>query len=94
MAFNKNEFGLVAQSIGGAHRIWMNRSAEAATAIDANDYITDGADLGLRVSDSVIHEDTNTPLTTFHRVESVTAGAGGEADLAVGTTVGSATTGD
>jgi lipid-binding SYLF domain-containing protein len=44
------------------------------------------------VSESLIVVDTNTPLTTFHRVESVTAG--GAADIALGTTVGSATTGD
>lgn len=84
---------LVSQGIGGYGKTWMYvTAADAATAIDANDFITNGAALGLSVSDTVIVVDTATPLTTFHRVESVTAG--GAADLALGTTVGSATTGD
>lgn len=87
-----NPPALIAQGIGGVGKVWKWVTAEAAGTVDANDYISNGAALGLSVSDSVIVEDTNTPLTTFHRVESVTAG--GAADLAVGTTVGSATTGD
>ncbi len=84
---------LVSQGIGGYGKTWMYvTAADAAAAIDANDFITNGAALGLSVSDTVIVVDTATPLTTFHRVESVTAG--GAADLALGTSVGSATTGD
>lgn len=84
---------LVAQGIGGYGKIWMYvTGADAAGAIDAADFVTNGSALGLSVSDSFIVVDTATPLTTFHRVESVTAG--GAADIALGTTVGSATTGD
>lgn len=84
---------LVAQGIGGYGRTWVYQTAaDAAGAIDAADFVTNGAALGLQVSDSFIVVDTATPLTTFHRVESVTAG--GAADIALGTTVGSATTGD
>ena len=84
---------LVAQGIGGYGKIWMYvTAADAAGAIDAADFVTNGAALGLGVSDTFIVVDTATPLTTFHRVESVTAG--GAADIALGTTVGSATTGD
>lgn len=83
---------LISQGIGGTGKLWQWVTAEAATAVDANDYISNGSALGMQVSDSVIVVDTATPLTTFHRVESVTAG--GAADLALGTTVGSATTGD
>jgi hypothetical protein len=83
---------LLAQGIGGRGKVWKWVTDEAAGTVDANDYITNGSDLGMAVSDCVIVEDTATPLTTYHRVESVTAG--GAADLAVGTTVGSATTGD
>lgn len=92
MAFAQNTLALVAQGIGGDFRLYVLKSAEAAGDIDANGYITGGYDLGMRASDSVIVVDTATPLTTFHRVESSTAG--GVSDLAVGTTVGSATTGD
>jgi len=84
---------LVAQGIGGYGKIWMYvTAADAAGAADANDFFTNGSALGMSVSDSLILVDTATPLTTFHRVESVTAG--GAADIAVGTTVGSAATGD
>lgn len=83
---------LVAQGIGGRGKQWVWVTAEAAGTVDANDYITNGSALGMSASDTVIVVDTATPLTTMHRVESVTAG--GAADLAVGTTVGSATTGD
>jgi len=72
--------------------MWELRTTDAAGTVDGNDYVTNGSDLGMQVSDSVVLVDTGTPLTTFHRVESVTAG--GAADLALGTTVGSATTGD
>jgi hypothetical protein len=84
---------LVAQGIGGYGKVWMYvTAADAAGAIDAADFVTNGAALGLSVSDTFIVVDTATPLTTAHRVESVTAG--GAADIALGTTIGSATTGD
>lgn len=83
---------LIAQGIGGVGKLWQWVTVEAAGTVDANDYIENGDALGMKVSDTVLVVDTNTPLTTMHRVESVTAG--GAADLAVGTTVGSATTGD
>lgn len=87
-----NPPALIAQGIGGTQKIWYLRTTDAAGDIDASDYVTNGSALGMAVSDSVIVADITTPLTTFHRVESVTAG--GAADLALGTTVGSATTGD
>lgn len=87
-----NPPALIAQGIGGSHKLWLLRTTDAAGDIDAADYITNGDALGMEVSESVIVQDITTPLTTFHRVESVTAG--GAADLALGTTVGSATTGD
>ncbi len=87
-----NPPALVAQKIGGGGRIFVWETAEAAGTVDANDYIDNGYALGMREDDTVLVVDTATPLTTMHRVESATAG--GAADLAVGTTVGSATTGD
>lgn len=93
MAYDSaNPPALVAQGIGGYGKQWVWVTAEAAGTVDANDYIDNGDDLGMGVSETVIVVDTATPLTTAHRVESVTAG--GAADLAVGTTIGSATTGD
>lgn len=94
MAYStSNPPALVAQGIAGYGKVWMYvTAADAAGAIDANDFFTNGSALGMSVSDTVVVVDTATPLTTMHRVESVTAG--GAADLALGTTVGSATTGD
>lgn len=93
MAYSaSNPPALIAQKIGGGGRVYLWETAEAAGTVDANDYIENGYALGMRASDTVLVVDTNTPLTTMHRVESATAG--GAADLAVGTTVGSATTGD
>jgi hypothetical protein len=87
-----NPPALIAQGIGGYGKTWVWVTAEAAGTVDANNYIDNGSALGMGVSETVIVVDTNTPLTTAHRVESVAAG--GAADLAVGTTIGSATTGD
>lgn len=88
-----NPPALIAQGIGGYGKQWAYvTAADAAGTIDGSDFIANGSDLGMRVSESVIVVDTATPLTTFHRVESVTAG--GAADLALGTSVGSASTGD
>jgi hypothetical protein len=88
-----NPPALISQGLGGYGKQWAYvTAADAAGTIDGADFITNGYDLGMKVSESVIVVDTATPLTTFHRVESVTTG--GAADLALGTTVGSATTGD
>ena len=84
---------LVSQGIGGYGKVWVYvTGADAAGTIDGADFITNGDALGMEVSESFILVDTATPLTTFHRVESVTAG--GAVDIALGTTVGSASTGD
>ena len=82
---------LVSQGIGGGGKIWVYVSADAAGTVDALDYITDGYALGMRVDDIVFVVDTATPLGTLHRVETASATA---FNLALGTTVGSATSGD
>lgn len=85
---------LLSQDIGGTagSRIWIYIDGDAAGTIDAAGYIADGDALGMKLNDNVIVVDTATPLTTWHRVESVTAG--GAVNLALGTTIGSATSGD
>lgn len=83
---------LVAQMIGGGHGIWVWKTTEAMATVDANDYIDNGSALGMKLNDSVLVVDSTGLVTSFHRVESVTAG--GAADISLGTSVGSASTGD
>jgi hypothetical protein len=85
---------LVAQGIGGpaGSRIWVYVDGDAAGTVDAADYISNASALGMKVSDTFVLVDTATPLTTVHVVDTVTAGGAGNLDL--GTTVGSATSGD
>lgn len=59
----------------GAGQIWMYRSTDVATDVDAADYFSNGSALGMRVGDVVIVCDTDTSTTmTIHRVTAVTAG--------------------
>lgn len=84
---------LISQAIGGTAgaNIWVYVSADAAGSVDADGYFTNGALLGMKLNDNVIVVDTATPLTTWHRVETVNAAT---VNVALGTTIGSATSGD
>lgn len=86
-----NPPALIIQSIAGP-RVWTYSSADAAGTVDAAGYFANGDALGMKVNDLVIVTDTATPLQTMHVVQSVTAG--GAANVGLGTTIGSATTGD
>jgi hypothetical protein len=85
---------LVSQGIGGpaGSRIWVYVDGDAAGTVDAADYVSNGSALGMKVSDNFVLVDTATPLTTWHTVDTVTAG--GAANIDLGTTIGSATSGD
>ena len=88
-----NPPALISQGIGGTAgtRIWMYVDGDASATIDALDYFTNGYDLGMKVGDNLILVDTATPLTTWHRLETSSATA---FNVALGTTIGSATSGD
>ena len=85
---------LVSQAIGGGagYRTWLYVDGDAAGTVDAADYITNASALGMASKDNFILVDTATPLTTYHTVETVTAGGAG--NIGLGTTIGSATSGD
>lgn len=55
---------------GGAGKIWLYRSTDAAADVDAANYITDGGSLGMSVGDLVFVIDTNASpvITTLHQV--------------------------
>jgi len=58
---------------------------EAHTAVDADDYISNGDDIGMREGDAVLYYDSNVPGSTVHHVRTqVTAGS---ASLTIATIV-------
>ncbi len=67
---------LVVAGVGDGPGIWIYKDADAHTAIDADDYFSDGDDLGMREGDCVLYHDDNVPGSTVHFVRTqVTAGA-------------------
>lgn len=69
--------------------IWGYSSTDTAATVAGSNYFSNGSALGMKVGDIVIVDDSATPLTTTHRVNTVTAG--GAADVGTGTTIGIAT---
>ena len=97
MAYDGTKLHLVSSpltnSAGG--QIWQyTQATDNAAAIDAAGYFSDGVARGMKVNDIVIGIDTataSTPLVSTHVVQSLTATA---ANVSLGTTIGSTTTGD
>lgn len=79
---------LVAQGIGGANKIFDYRSTDAASAVDASGYITNGYELGMRQGDTVLVHDTDaSPVAqTIHTVSTSTTST---TDLSDGVAAGS-----
>ncbi len=96
MSYTAANLKLLVPSFTGVGNIWWyTHASDVAATIDAADYISDASARGMVVGDLLIHVDTNTattPLITTHVVMVVTAG--GAANLGLGTTVGSTTSGD
>lgn len=88
MAYSTNNPpALVTQMVGkngGAK--WMYDSADAATVVRADGYITDGADLGMKVGDTVEQVDT-AGGTVHHQYTVVAVNSNGSVDLSDGTAV-------
>jgi hypothetical protein len=55
---------------GGAGKVWVYRSTDAAADVDAANYITNGGSLGMAVGDLVYVIDTNASpvILTIHQV--------------------------
>jgi len=85
---------LLTPAFTGAGNIWYYSSADAAATVDTSGYITNGGNLGMKVGDVVIVNDTATPLITTHQVISVSSTAPGAVDLSNGTTIGASTNSD
>ncbi len=59
--------------IGTHSALWVYKSTDAHGDVDATDYFTNGAALGMRVNDVVIVLDTDAPTATIHMVTTVDA---------------------
>jgi len=67
---------LVVAGVGGGPGIWIYADTDAHTAVDADDYFTDGDSLGMKVGDALLCYDTDTATSTIHFVRTqVTAPA-------------------
>lgn len=78
---------LVSQPIGGgAGKVWVYRSTDASTDVDAANYITNGGSLGMAVADVVYVIDTNASpvISTLHQVS---ATGDGTTDINDATTI-------
>jgi hypothetical protein len=75
-----NPPNLIAQGIGGVGKVWNYDSTDASTVVDANDFISNAAALGMTVGDAVIITDTDAspPTVGIAYVNSVTAGGAGD----------------
>lgn len=89
MTYSIQGVALIAQGIGGqAGKLYTYTSTDAGSAVDADNYITDGLALGMQVGDSVIVTDSDaSPVAkTIHTVTVVDSSG---ADLSDGVAIGS-----
>lgn len=68
-----NPPSLVTQRVANGPAIWIYKSADVVGDVDATDYFTNGAELGMKVGDAVLVVDTTTPLVTWCWVSAVDA---------------------
>jgi len=67
---------LIVPGVGEGPGLWIYRDADLHTAIDADDYFTDGDDIGMREGDALLYFDDNADSSTVHFVRTqVTAPA-------------------
>jgi hypothetical protein len=65
----------VAQAVGAAPALWLYVHTDVHTDVDATDYFSNGAALGMRVNDIVLVVKTSATIgVTAHVVTAVTAG--------------------
>lgn len=66
----------VASAFGGGPALWIYNSTDVHTDVDATDYFSNGAALGMKVGDHVLVGKTSATIigSTLHYVTTVTAG--------------------
>lgn len=79
-----NPPNMVAQSVGAAPAFWLYASTDVHTDVDATDYFSNGAALGMRVNDAVVVIKTSATIgATLHVVTAVTAGGAATVSAAI-----------
>lgn len=63
----------VADMIGGGGTLWIYKSADVDSDVNASDYFTNGEDLGMVIGDIVLVIDTATPKGSVHFVSAIDA---------------------
>lgn len=76
------------------NRLWALEGVDAAATVDTAGYISNAGILGMKVNDLVRYVDTNLNIVSMFRVASISTTYPYAANLADGTTVGSATNTD
>jgi len=87
---------LTIAGIASGPRVWYHESADALTAADADNFITDGVAKGLKVGDYVLHRDITSTTTdsSLHHVLASTSNPTTGVDLSNGTVVVTGTNSD
>lgn len=79
---------LIAGKVGAGSRLWMYEEASAtAAAVDADNYISNAYNLGMRVGDLVLVHNIATHIWTGHVVLVCASAADPGADLSNGTVI-------
>ena len=66
---------LIVPGVGDGPGLWIYSDDDSHTDVDADDYFTDGDDLGMRLGDALLYHDVDTATSTVHFVRApVTAG--------------------
>jgi hypothetical protein len=65
----------IADTIGGGASVWIYKSADVDSDVNAASYFSNGVSLGMAVGDIVLVIDTATPKGSFHYVASVSGDA-------------------
>src|SRR3546814_3794711 len=62
----------IAQTLTGGS-VWLFKSADVDSDVNASDYFSNGEALGMKVGDLVLLIDTATPKASFHSVSAIHA---------------------
>jgi hypothetical protein len=73
MSYAASGLRLMIPRIGSGPALFFYHTTDAHTDVDADNYFTDGADMGMKVNDVVIVVDTDTNTCTVHMVSTVSA---------------------
>ena len=75
MAYVSAQLNQVTSALGAGPSMWLMYGTDVHTDVDAADFISDGSDKGMAVTDVVIYVKTTATVgATLHSVSAVTAG--------------------